>query len=116
MRLGALTGAVVLTLALLPRAASHFAAAAAPQVHNVIIEGMRFQPQGLTVAPGDTIVWINRDMVPHTATAADKGFDSSEIAAGKSWTYTVQAKGEISYSCTYHPLMKGSVRVKPSKG
>ncbi len=112
MTLGALTGAIVLSLAILPLAASNFAAAAAPTVHTVVIEGMRFQPQGLTVAPGDTIVWTNKDMVPHTATSAAGGFDSREIAAGKSWTYTATAKGELSYVCTYHPTMKGVVRVR----
>jgi plastocyanin len=88
------------------------AANAAPRVHTVLIEGMRFQPEGLTVAPGDTVVWINRDMVPHTATSASGRFDSGELAPGKSWTYTVRAAGEFNYICTYHPLMKAILRVK----
>lgn len=87
------------------------AAPAAPQVHTVVIEGMRYQPEGLTVAPGDTVVWINRDMVPHTATSAGH-FDSGEIAAGKTWTHTVRAAGEFAYLCTYHPLMKGVIRAR----
>jgi plastocyanin len=31
----------------------------APKTHTVTIEGMRFQPDVLTVAPGDTLVWVN---------------------------------------------------------
>jgi plastocyanin len=88
------------------------AANAAPQVHTILIEGMRFQPEGLTVAVGDTVVWINRDMVPHTATSEPGRFDSSEIAAGKSWTHTVRTRGEFAYTCTYHPLMKAVLRVR----
>jgi plastocyanin len=88
------------------------AAGAAPRVHTVLIEGMRFQPEGLTVAPGDTVVWLNRDMVPHTATSASGRFDSNEIAPGKSWTHTVRATGEFNYICTYHPLMKAILRVR----
>ena len=84
----------------------------APRVHTVMIEGMRFQPQGLTVTAGDTVVWINRDMVPHTATSAEGRFDSGEIASGKSWTHTVRATGEFDYLCTYHPAMKAVLRVK----
>ena len=84
----------------------------APQVHTVLIEGMRYQPEGLTVAPGDTVVWVNRDMVPHTATSAAARFDSGEIAPGKTWTHTVRATGEFDYLCTYHPLMKGILRVR----
>lgn len=88
------------------------AANAAPQVHTVLIEGMRFQPEGLTVATGDTVVWINRDMVPHTATSASGRFDSNEIAPGKSWTHTVRATGEFAYICSYHPLMQAVLRVR----
>jgi len=84
---------------------------AKPQVHTVLIEGMRFQPEGLSIAAGDTVVWINRDMVPHTATSSGH-FDSGELAPGKSWTHTVRDSGEFSYLCTYHPLMKGIVRVR----
>ena len=87
-------------------------ASAAPRVHTVLIEGMRYQPEGLTVAAGDTVVWINRDMVPHTATSSSGRFDSNEIAPGKSWTYTVRATGELAYICTYHPLMKAVLRVR----
>jgi plastocyanin len=85
---------------------------AEPQVHTVLIEGMRFQPEGLTVAAGDTVVWINRDMVPHTATSASGRFDSNEIGPGKTWTYTARTGGEFDYICTYHPLMKAILRVK----
>ena len=87
------------------------AASVVPQVHTVLIEGMRFQPEGLTVAAGDTVVWVNRDMVPHTATS-DGHFDSKEIAPGKSWTYTLRDTGEFAYICTYHPLMKAVLRVR----
>lgn len=30
----------------------------------------------ITVAPGTTVVWINRDTKPHTVTADDGSFDS----------------------------------------
>jgi plastocyanin len=88
------------------------AADVAPRVHTVLIEGMRYQPEGLTVAAGDTVVWLNRDMVPHTATSASGSFDSNEIAPGKSWAHTVRSTGEFAYICTYHPLMKAVVRVR----
>ena len=34
-----------------------------PQTHTVTIEGMKFHPEALTVALGDTVVWINKDLV-----------------------------------------------------
>jgi len=83
-----------------------------PKTHTVTMEDMRFQPDVLTVARGDTIVWVNKDLVPHTATSEAGGFDSQMIQAGKSWTYTVRKKGDLAYICTYHPTMKAMLRVQ----
>ena len=65
----------------------------------------------MTAKRGDTIVWVNKDPFPHTATA--KGvFDSHEIAAGKSWKYTPRKAGEYAYICTLHSNMKGTLKVE----
>jgi plastocyanin len=115
MRLAAAVAALavsLLTVLLLDAVNTAGAATPAPRVHTVLIEGMRYQPEGLTVAPGDTVVWVNRDMVPHTATSASGRFDSNEISPGKSWTFTVRAAGEFAYICTYHPQMKAVLRVR----
>jgi len=86
-------------------------ALAAAETQTVTIEGMKFQPATVTVKRGDKIVWQNKDVVPHTATAAGK-FDSKNIDARQSWTWTVGAKGNYDYVCTYHPGMKGTVVVE----
>jgi plastocyanin len=80
--------------------------------HTVTIEGMRFQPEVLTVAPGDTVVWVNKDLVPHTATSTAGGFDSKDIQADKSWKFTTRKTGDFAYICTFHPTMKALLRVK----
>lgn len=86
--------------------------AAQPKTHTVTMESMRFQPDVLTVAPGDIVVWVNKDLVPHTATSKVGGFDSNVILASESWRYTVPKKGDFAYICTFHPAMKGTLRVK----
>jgi plastocyanin len=83
-----------------------------PNTHTVTIEGMRFQPDVLTVASGDTIMWVNKDLVPHTATSKDGGFDSKEIQAGESWRYTTRTAGDFAYICAFHPTMTATLRVK----
>jgi plastocyanin len=84
-----------------------------PKIHTVIMEGMVFQPDVITVASGDTIVWVNKDMVPHSATSAAGGFDSKVIQANKSWRHTAQQKGEFDYICSYHPAtMKAKLQVR----
>lgn len=82
------------------------------KTHTVIIEDMRFQPEVLTVAPGDTIVWVNKDLVPHTATSEAGGFDSKDIANGDSWRFTASAKGDFAYICSRHPEMKAMLHVQ----
>lgn len=84
-----------------------------PTTHTVTIEGMKFEPEALTVAAGDTVIWVNKDLVAHTATSSDAGiFDSKLIAPDKSWKLTVRKKGNFAYICTYHPTMKATLHVQ----
>jgi plastocyanin len=83
------------------------------RTHTVKMAGMQFVPKVLTVARGDTIVWVNDDVVSHTATSAAAGFDSKAVDPEKRWKLTVQTKrGEFPYVCKYHPLMTGTLRVQ----
>ncbi|RQS14464.1 cupredoxin family copper-binding protein [Burkholderia sp. Bp8998] len=84
---------------------------AAGTTHRITIEGMRFNPASLTVERGDTIVWVNQDLVAHTATAAG-AFDSHAIAPGASWTYVANTPGRHAVVCTFHPEMTATLTVK----
>jgi len=83
-----------------------------PLTHVVVMEGVSFRPDVLTIRPGDSVVWKNQDPFPHTATSVAGGFDSENIAAGTSWTYTPRTAGEFPYVCALHPTMKAVLRVK----
>ncbi|GMU67166.1 MAG: hypothetical protein AMXMBFR36_34400 [Acidobacteriota bacterium] len=83
-----------------------------PRRHTITIEGNAFRPDDLTVDRGDTVVWINRDFYPHTATDTEGRFDSGTIPANDSWALTVEASGELRYICTLHPTMKATLRVR----
>ena len=83
-----------------------------PVAHTVTIDGTRFSPEQLSVNAGDTIVWVNKDLIPHTATSKSGGFDSQVIATGKSWKYAATKKGNFPYICSFHPTMKGTLRVR----
>jgi plastocyanin len=82
-----------------------------PKTHTVYMEGMMFRPRTIVVAAGDTIVWINRDFVGHTATSPAAAFDSKLVEANKSWRFTPMQKGQFEYVCTLHPTMKGTLQV-----
>ena len=85
--------------------------AAQRKTHTIMIHGMQFIPATLVVNVGDTVIWKNEDVVPHTATADKKNFDSGGINPGMSWTYVARKRGSYSYICTYHPTMKAALAV-----
>lgn len=58
------------------------------------------------VRAGDVVVWVNKDMFRHTATARDRSFDV-DLPPGKSARTMVRKPGTISFYCRYHPGMTG---------
>jgi plastocyanin len=90
---------------------------AAPRRHVVAIRGMTFQPPVLSVAPGDTVVWINRDLVPHTATGRGTGaWDTGILASGDSARYVPLGPGDWAYGCRLHPTMAAHLLVARGRG
>ena len=75
-----------------------------PVTYTVTIDGARFSPADLTVRAGDTIVWVNKDILAHTATARNGAFDSKVIQPGQRWKYVVKRKGDFAYTCSFHPM------------
>lgn len=86
-------------------------AAGASATHSIIIGNFVFAPDALAVKTGDRIEWINRDIVPHTATAIDESWDTGEIAAGGRAAVTVSAEFTETYFCRFHPSMKARLQV-----
>ena len=111
---GVAAAGLLLAGAAAPAAAVKSAAAVPPaaKTYTVVIENMAFNPQTLTVKPGDRIVWINKDLFPHTATADAKAFDSHSIDANASWTLVAAKAGVYAYACAFHPTMKGTLTVQ----
>ena len=83
---------------------------AAPRSYVVVIDKMKYGalPSGLKA--GDTIVWDNRDMFRHTATAKDGSFNGDLVAGAKGKTVLRKA-GAIAFTCKYHPGMRGVLQV-----
>lgn len=77
---------------------------------------LSFSPAKIVVIIGvnNTVTFANKDTATHTVTATDKSFDSGDIKAGQSWTYTFNTAGTFDYYCIYHNWMKGTVVVMSS--
>ncbi|MGI8840440.1 MAG: cupredoxin domain-containing protein [Caulobacteraceae bacterium] len=107
--LGVLTaGLAALSLSLPPPAggASH----AAAKVAVIVIKDIAFGPAPAGLRVGDTVLWINRDIVRHSATAAGGAFDL-DLPAGARAATVLRRAGDIAYACRYHPGMKSALRV-----
>jgi plastocyanin len=85
-------------------------ATAAPRTHTVVIDAMKFGPIPAGVKPGDRIVWINKDMFRHTATAKDGSFDV-DLMPGARAASVVKRAGAIPVICRYHPGMRATLKV-----
>jgi plastocyanin len=83
-----------------------------PVTHTVTIDGTSYKPARLVVHVGDTVVWQNKDIIPHTATAKAGAFDSKMLATDATFRFTVTAKGGIDYACLYHPTMTGRIEAQ----
>lgn len=85
-----------------------------PVVAVVTILNYAFNPASITVAPGTTVVWTNRDNVAHTVTADDGSWGSGTLAQGGMFSHTFTTAGTYAYHCAIHPGMTGSVIVTAS--
>lgn len=82
-----------------------------PRKYTIEIKEMRFQPDDLSVHVGDTIEWINHDLVDHDVTEEDnKEWSSSHLTPGKSWDFVVTKPAN--YYCSIHQVMKGKLEVQ----
>src|SRR5207237_10495680 len=83
-----------------------------PSTHVITIQNFKFVPAKLAVFSGDTIVFRNLDVVPHSAVDDAGHFDSHAIDNSKTWTYRVPRPGTLTYHCAQHPVMKGELDVQ----
>lgn len=102
--LAASVGALLLLAAQAP-------ATAAPHTYIIVIDKLKFGPLPAQLHKGDTIMWVNKDLFRHTATAADHSFDV-DLMPGKAGKMVLRKSGSIPFVCRYHPNMRGVLQVK----
>ncbi|MGK7916641.1 MAG: plastocyanin [Prochloraceae cyanobacterium] len=109
-KLGLVLSTILLAIASFALAATP-AAAATYEVNMGADNGLlQFEPQSLTVKPGDTVKWVNHKSGPHNVVfdAGDvKGLSHDQLAfsPGESWEVTIPEgtpTGEYSYYCQPH--------------
>ena len=78
-------------------------------VVTISMKNIQFNPKAQTVKVGQTVKWVNEDSVPHDVMGGP--LKSSTFGQGGSYTYKATKPGKISYVCTIHPGMTGTLTV-----
>ena len=86
------------------------AAAASSQGAVVTLSNMKFGPIPAGLKVGDSIVFVNKDSVPHTVTSRDHSFDL-RIAPGQRGRLTLSKAGTFAIYCILHSPMRATMTV-----
>ena len=78
------------------------------RTHTITISQLAFAPKITAARAGDTIVWINKDFLRHTATAVGGAFDV-DLPPGATARTVLRQTGTVKFFCRYHPGMTGEV-------
>jgi plastocyanin len=100
-------------LAFILLASATGAAALAAEPGEVTIDNFSFNPATITVKPGETVTWTNRDDIPHNVReSGGNDFKCGVMDTGEKCTASFKTPGEYKYFCALHPHMVGTVIVK----
>lgn len=79
--------------------------------NEILMQGSSFSPASITIQAGTKITWRNKDGMTHTVTSDSGVFDSGNIPANGSYSYTFATPGSYPYHCNIHTGMTGVVTV-----
>ena len=98
---------IAVTLALATPAVPAQAATVQISMENLVIS-----PAAASAKVGDTVEWLNKDVLEHSATARNGDFDVT-LPAKKTGTVVLTKPGTVDYYCRFHPNMKAVLTVAP---
>ncbi|MGC2083616.1 MAG: cupredoxin domain-containing protein [Bradyrhizobium sp.] len=79
---------------------------------QIVMENLVISPAAASAKVGDTIEWVNKDVLAHTATARNGDFDVT-LPPKKSVTLVLKKAGDVEYYCRFHPNMKATLTIAP---
>ena len=90
---------------------SESASNAIPVKYVVTIKDMKYNPAEIQANIGDTVLFINKDLVPHNvADSLTKEWLSPQLDFGTEWPMVVTK--DLHYYCAFHPNMEGDIQVE----
>jgi plastocyanin len=101
-----LTGAILIYSCSKGNNSSSAAATTTGTTASVSIQNMVFVTDPLNIKTGTPVTCKNHDGVPHTVTSLNNAFDSGNIGAGQTYSFTFATAGTYTYHCLVHSMMK----------
>jgi plastocyanin len=74
---------------------------------QVTVSDLKFLPERIEARVGDTVEWVNADILAHTATA--QGRWDVMIPPKGAGRVVLKKAGEIAYYCRFHPNMTANI-------
>ena len=79
---------------------------------QITMQNLVISPAEASAKVGDTIEWINKDIVAHTATARNGDWDVM-LPPNTTGTLVLKKAGTVDYYCRFHPNMKAVLKIEP---
>lgn len=76
---------------------------------EISFSGFALDPAEVHVEKGTTVIWTNKDTVPHTVTGSI--FTSGTLDRGQSYSFTFTEDGTYDYFCSFHKQITGKIIV-----
>src|SRR3974390_760931 len=79
---------------------------------EITMENLVIAPAEASAKVGDTVEWVNKDILAHTRTARN-GDGDVMLPPKKTGTLVLKKPGTVEYYCRFHPNMKATLTVAP---
>ena len=79
---------------------------------QIVMQNLDISPAEASAKVGDTVEWVNKDILAHTATARNGDFDVT-LQPNKSGSFVLKKAGNVDYYCRFHPNMRATLKIAP---
>jgi plastocyanin len=77
---------------------------------QITMENLVISPAEVSAKVGDTVEWVNKDVLAHSATARNGDFDVM-LPPNKTGSFVLKKAGSVEYYCRFHPNMKAVLKI-----
>lgn len=80
---------------------------------TIEIKNLKFYPDNITISPGTTVTWVNKDTAAHKVVAYDRLFYGPRLEPGDRYAFTFTKEGTHRYfDAAFPKIGRGSVIVQ----